>query len=148
MRKLPLVVFLKDSLPNLTTSPVGFCLRILILLDLFLRGFIPKELSTIIKSVMCTQELTQSFLATIITITHESFKEHIWKSRCDAMITFERNNNITTNQKRLPSTSSLSSNSLSQNLLSPLNHWQTWISRAMNTGFSWQDFHTCINSLA
>src|SRR3954452_1349270 len=80
--------------------------------DLFLRGFIPKELSTIIKSVVGTQELTQSFLATIITITHESFKEHIWKPRCDAMITFEKNNNITTKQKR------------------------------------WQDFHTCINSLA
>src|SRR3954469_18338461 len=44
--------------------------------DLFRRGFIPKELFTIIKSVVGTQELTRSFLVTIITITHKSFKEH------------------------------------------------------------------------
>src|SRR4051794_18654395 len=115
--------------------------------DQFLRGFIPKELSTTIKSVVGTQELTQTFLATIITITHEIFKEHIWKPRCEAMIAFEKNNNITTKQKR-SSTSLPSSNSLSRNLPSLLNRWQTWISRAMDTGFSWQDFHTCINSLA
>jgi hypothetical protein len=115
--------------------------------DLLLRGFVPKELSTLIKSVVGTQELTQTFLASITTITHDIFKEHIWKPRCDAMIIFERNNNITTKQKR-SSTSTPSSNSLPRTPSSPLNRWQTWTSRAMDTGFSWQDFHTCINSLA
>src|SRR3954467_8579145 len=88
--------------------------------DQFLRGFIPKELSTTVKSVVGTQELTQTFLATITTITHEIFKEHIWKPRSNPMIAFEKNKNITNKQKR-SFTSIPSPKSLSRNLLPPLN---------------------------
>ena len=115
-----------------------------------LRGFVPRSLRDIVYTALKTQPLTQDFIADLISDTQSHFKDFIWKPRCESIILFEKDHNITTKMKKSSSPTSRPSRvpPVATQVLQQIDRWQSWITQAMKTGFLWQDFHTCINSLA
>src|SRR2546430_13079917 len=67
--------------------------------DLLIRGFVPVSLHNVVHSIVKTEEQTQLTIANLIFIAQNIFKKEIWKTRNTAMITFEKDHNISPAKK-------------------------------------------------
>ena len=128
------------SLPQPSSQHLDF--------SFLLRGFIPSELSNLIRSIVGTSSLTHKIIGESISAAQQVFKDDIWQHHLTVMHEFERIKGITQKDKYSSSSGSILLSRSSSHISSTSNRWLSWITKYMNTGLLWQGFLTRINSLA
>jgi len=103
-----------------------------------LQGLIPKTLTALLNSVTHSKEKTYTIINNCMKKLTKNIYEKIWKPRCNDMIAYEKQHNITKKLKKQKST--FRRNNRHNNTMYTDSTWDTWITLTTNHGGHWTDF--------